>query len=194
MGLTKNKKAAIELSIGTVVIIVLAMTMLILGITLIRSIFSGAKDSISQIDQGVKNEINKLFAENAEKRLVLLPDSKLIKIEQGATGNGFVVAIRNVDELNPLEYTYKITSDKGGCPTDPILSNPKQANIVSGQTFTTGLLQQGRIMENPRHVRVDVAETAPLCTFTLTVCVDQGRTATNCAYAKDVMDVEIIPK
>ena len=130
MALTKSKKAAIELSIGTVVIIVLAMTMLILGITLIRSIFSGAKDSVTQIDQGVKNEINKLFAENAEKRLVLLPDSKLTKIEQGATGNGFAVAIRNVDELNSLQYTYKITTEKGGCPTDPLAGATPYAKIV----------------------------------------------------------------
>ena len=34
-----EKKGAIELSIGTVVIIVLAMTMLVLGIVLVRNIF-----------------------------------------------------------------------------------------------------------------------------------------------------------
>jgi len=61
---------AIELSIGTVVIIVLAMSMLILGIVLIRNIFGSATTAITEIDQGVKNEINKLFSENEEKTLV----------------------------------------------------------------------------------------------------------------------------
>jgi len=35
-----NKKAAIELSIGTIVIVVLVMSMLILGMVLVRNIFS----------------------------------------------------------------------------------------------------------------------------------------------------------
>lgn len=195
MALTKNKKAAIELSIGTVVIIVLAMSMLILGIVLIRSIFSGAKDSITQIDQGVKNEINKLFSENAEKRLVLLPDSKIIKIEQGATGNGFVVSIRNKDDLNAKQFTYKILLEsKGSCPNDPISGASPIANIVSGQTYTTGFLPAGQVMENPRHVRIDISDTAPLCTFTLKVLVDEGTVANRGEYSFDTMDVQIIPK
>ena len=36
-----NKKAAIEMSIGTIVTIVLAMSMLILGMVLVKNIFSG---------------------------------------------------------------------------------------------------------------------------------------------------------
>ena len=59
----KNKKAAIELSIGTVVIIVLAMSMLILGLVLIRNIFTGATESVDQINDNVRSEIIKLFQE-----------------------------------------------------------------------------------------------------------------------------------
>ena len=61
-----NKKGAIELSIGTIVIIVLAMSMLILGLVLIRNIFSGSNDAVGQINTGVISEIQKVFA-NADK-------------------------------------------------------------------------------------------------------------------------------
>ena len=51
-----NKKAAMELSIGTIVIIVLAMSMLILGLVLIKTIFSGAKYNIDTMNDKVRND------------------------------------------------------------------------------------------------------------------------------------------
>ena len=53
----KAKKGAMELSIGTIVIIVLAMSMLILGLVLIKTIFVGAKynvDTIEDLSEGGK--------------------------------------------------------------------------------------------------------------------------------------------
>ncbi|MEK6953289.1 MAG: hypothetical protein AABX29_09845, partial [Nanoarchaeota archaeon] len=47
----KNKKAALELSIGTIVILVLAMSMLILGLILIRTIFTGAKYNVETMNK-----------------------------------------------------------------------------------------------------------------------------------------------
>ena len=64
----KNKKAAIELSIGTVVIIVLAMTMLIMGVVLVRNIFSGATSSVDTLNDKVKGEITSLFSEETRRQ------------------------------------------------------------------------------------------------------------------------------
>ena len=55
------KKGAMELSIGTIVVIVLAMTMLILGIVLVRSIMCGAVGLTGDINNKVKSEIDRLF-------------------------------------------------------------------------------------------------------------------------------------
>jgi len=46
----KNKKGVIELSVGTIVIIVIAMSMLILGLTLIRSIFGEPEFKITKTE------------------------------------------------------------------------------------------------------------------------------------------------
>lgn len=56
-----NKKAALELSIGTIVIIVIAITMLILGIVFVRSVMCGALSLTGEINNRVKGEINRLF-------------------------------------------------------------------------------------------------------------------------------------
>ncbi|MBU3913863.1 MAG: hypothetical protein KKB21_01905 [Nanoarchaeota archaeon] len=56
-----SKTGAIELSIGTIVIIVIALTMLILGIVLVRSIMCGAIRLTSDTSDAAQNEVNKLF-------------------------------------------------------------------------------------------------------------------------------------
>src|SRR3989338_6029810 len=58
---TKNKKAAMELSISTIVIVVIAVTMLILGLVLVRSIMCGAIGLTGDINDKVKGEVNRLF-------------------------------------------------------------------------------------------------------------------------------------
>ena len=68
----KNKKGAIELSIGTIVIVVLAMSMLILGLMLVRSIFSGSTDAVESINKAVVDQINQIFTKS-DNRLAIAP-------------------------------------------------------------------------------------------------------------------------
>lgn len=56
-----NKKAALELSIGTIVVVVIAITMLILGIVFVRSVMCGALGLTGDLNSRVKGEINALF-------------------------------------------------------------------------------------------------------------------------------------
>ncbi len=56
-----KKRGALELSVGTIVIIVLAMTMLILGMVLVRSIMCGAIGLTGETNAKVSAELNKLF-------------------------------------------------------------------------------------------------------------------------------------
>jgi len=99
---SKNKKAALELSIGTIVILVIAMSMLILGLILVRTIFGGAKDNVEIMDEKVKAEINKLFVED-RKAVVYLSDD-MAKIKPGEPfGVGF--AIYNIGKTG--EFTWK---------------------------------------------------------------------------------------
>jgi hypothetical protein len=102
----ETKKAAIELSIGTIVIVVLAMTMLILGIVLVRSIFTGAKYNVDQMNDKVRDEINKLFTED-KKLVVYLPNRKA-EIEQGDEF-GVAFAVQNTGQTQ--RFSWDIRSD-----------------------------------------------------------------------------------
>lgn len=66
-----RKKAALQLSIGMIVIVVIAITMLILGIVFVRKIMCTAIGLTGDINDRVKGEINNLFgATGAEVQCV----------------------------------------------------------------------------------------------------------------------------
>lgn len=77
----EGKRGALELSIGTIVILVLAMSMLILGLVLVRTIFQGAKYNVETMNKKVEAEIGKLFVE--DQRVVLYLPNREAEITMG---------------------------------------------------------------------------------------------------------------
>ena len=59
---SKSKIGQMEMSVGTIVTIVLLVTLLILGVVLIKNIFSSAKGVVDLTDQQLRSEISKLFS------------------------------------------------------------------------------------------------------------------------------------
>lgn len=103
-----NKKGALELSIGTIVILVLAMSMLILGLILIRTIFTGAKYNVETMNKKVEAEINKLFVE--DQRAVLYLPNRIAEISQGSDfGLGF--GIQNNIATQKFRWQVSIADD-----------------------------------------------------------------------------------
>lgn len=92
-----NKKGAIELSIGTIVIIVLAMSMLILGLLLVKGIFSGATTSVNILNDKVKAQIVGLFGDESREVTVNLGPDKLAKIPAGNENFGIAIGARTLD-------------------------------------------------------------------------------------------------
>lgn len=158
----KNKKAAMEMSIGTVVTIVLLVTVLVLGLVLVRTIFSGATENIEGIDQAVKNEINKLFSEDDTRKLVVFPPTRLITIKKGEDNLGFGFSIRNVENTEGV-FTYTITIN------DPNIRRNCQISAVEAEAWIE-LGAEGRItlppgsaMVDPTFVRFSIPDSAPPC-------------------------------
>ncbi len=104
----KSKKAALELSIGTIVILVLAMSMLILGLILIRTIFTGAKYNVDTMNKKVEAEINKLFVE--DQRAVLYLPNRLAEIKQGKEF-GIAFGIQNNIATQKFKWGLKVIDD-----------------------------------------------------------------------------------
>ncbi|MEM4330866.1 MAG: hypothetical protein QW273_02560 [Candidatus Pacearchaeota archaeon] len=149
----KNKKAAIELSVGTLVIIVLAMTMLILGLMLVRNILQGGDEAISTINDQVKKEINKLFGE--DKKVVIFPSTnKPIKVRQEKQ-EGFALGIKNRitgREGERAVFSYEIipvsnTEKDCGLSKEEVLNlfvgdsyKDEDIPIATGEEFTAPIL------------------------------------------------------
>jgi len=111
----KNKKAAMEMSVGTIVTIVLLMAVLIMGIFLIQKIFSSAKGAIDLTDQQLKNEINKLFGE--DKELVIYPSTRRVEIKQ-EDEDGVGIGIKNLlqSAAGTKTFSYEVVvSDASNC-------------------------------------------------------------------------------
>lgn len=166
-----HKRGAIELSFSTIVILVLAMTMLILGLVLIRSIFSGATSSVTAIDQKVKNEINKLFSEDNLREIVIYPSDRIVKLKQGAVSEGFAFSVRNLDNTKGV-FKWTVEANDEDLKTKCGIANPASINawIVAGRSGSA-TLAAGNIMPDPELVLFNIPKTATPCSISLAIKV-----------------------
>ena len=156
-----NKKGALELSVGTIVIIVLAMSMLILGLVLVRSIFTGATYNVNTINDNVKAEINKLFNERGEKTVLYLPNNEA-KVKKGESfGIAFSVQNNVKGEAGDSNFAYKVdaTSVQTGCQ----LSLQEANSYIILNKEGNFNLAPGQQLNPPRIIKVQPSEAAPLC-------------------------------
>ncbi|MBD3252645.1 hypothetical protein GF386_02850 [Candidatus Pacearchaeota archaeon] len=160
----RKKRGALELSMGTVVILVLAMSMLILGLILVRTIFSSAGGAVDNIDKGVKDAISKMFADS-DKKLVVYPSARRIEIEQRTQGLGFAFSTRNLD-TEPHDYEYRVEVDPGFDIKRKCGGlSKKEADswlLIDSGTLS---LAPGSIMEEPELIAFSIPEFAPPCTI-----------------------------
>ena len=181
------KKAAIELSIGTIVIIVLAMTMLILGLVLIKSIFSGAKYNVDTMNDKVRDEIAKLFVE--DKKTVVYLANQEAKIKQGETW-GIAFGIKNLAEgaIGDKKFHYVVEA------SDPDIRKKCGINEATANSWiTTGREDTIPIASGdvyPGLVRFNIPLGSPLCTIRYHLEVKFG----NEPYFTDFFDATVKPR
>ncbi len=109
----QNKKG-FEMSINTIVILVIGVTMLILGIVLVRTIMCGAMTMAATTNEGAQAEINKLFSEENQEQISCLGLKTAIDIipeSQNIIGCGFKPGIETTYTYN---YTIKYAIDANG--------------------------------------------------------------------------------
>ncbi len=173
-----NKKAAVELSIGTIVIIVLAMSMLILGLVLIRGIFKGATDNVDQMNEKVRGEINNLFVE--DQRAVIKLTESTAKVKQGSTF-GIAFGVKNVEggSVGSQNFQYTTVLDdlniKANCGVTKEIAE-KWAKFGQG----TLSAQPGKF--DAEVIKISIPEDAPLCETKYRILIyrsDKGESPTS---------------
>lgn len=177
------------MSIGTIVVVVLAMTMLILGLILIRAIFTSSTTSITQIDNKVKDAINNIFVDDDARTMVVYPSDYKISIKQGNPSSGFAFSVRNTG-LDDADFEYVVAVDPNfdifeKCHMEADVANswlvaPEGSFSLAGSTK----------MENPELVLFSIPVDAKTCTIPYKVDV----TKESQYYAQAKVYVTIAPK
>jgi hypothetical protein len=113
-----SKKGAIELSMSTIVIVVIAMALLIGGIMLVQNILEGANEIVDLTDENVLQEINELFSEGKDI-VVKLGSSKIAEVRADGEMAGIVFAANTVDgdgDTSDMRYTLSLDdTSKDNC-------------------------------------------------------------------------------
>jgi len=183
-----RKSGAMELSIGTIVIIVLAMSMLILGLVLIKNIFGGATDITDMTLDQLRNQVSGMFGSN--KELVMYPDTLHIDVKGGEL-SGFGFGVKNILEgaQAGTEFRYEVIvadnfiEDKCGVTEEEAVDW-----INLGGTGGSGDLSIASGKFEAVKVTFEVPDGAKLCTFRYKVKVYDDNDQ---IYDEDIMDVTI---
>jgi hypothetical protein len=102
----KRKKGAVELSINTIIIVVIGITLLTLGLKWITNLMEGTIEQTENLQKITESQIIELF-ENSEKSISSV--SKQYSIKQGKTLSSLEVYIRNnVQPGGPYSFSYLI--------------------------------------------------------------------------------------
>lgn len=178
----RNKSGAMEMSVGTIVVIVLSMSMLILGMVLIKGIFTGASDNVLQMNDKVKGQIGKLFVED-RKTVINLPN-QIAKIKQNENwGVSFgVTNLQKGGAVGSDDFSYEVTVADGSKCGGVDVSSWIEIGGIGKMNIGPGGNYFGII-------RFLIPEGTPLCIARFHLEVKQGTTN----YATDFFDVEVLP-
>jgi hypothetical protein len=188
-----SRKGAVELSISTMVVIVLAMTMLILGLALVKTIFSSASTSVETIDKKVQDQLNKLFTDESAVA-VMLGSDKTAKIKQGTDNFGIAVGAStaqgdNIQSRDRLKYSLAL--DK--------VSN-KNCVKTLGEAVVKAWFQQtlgqeismDKYESNKAYARITLDISKGTSTCSQKIFVDVKDTQTNQMVGSDYFTVQIL--
>jgi hypothetical protein len=157
----KSKRAALEMSVGTMVTLVLLMVFLVMGIFFIQKVGKTGYNAIDTIDTEMQNQIQQLFGSDNVKRVAMFPTSQRLTLKQGDRDKGFGFFIRNLDQID-ASFTYDIrATDTSTCPS--LITEEVATGYLIGRSGTTTKIGSGQTYQ--KLTTFIISETAPLCTI-----------------------------
>ncbi len=145
------------------------MGVLVLGVFLIQRIFTSAKGAIDLTDQQLRDQINKLFAEDS--KVVIYPQTKYLEIKQEKT-DGVGIGIRNLETGGGTKtFSYEVVisdpdlQEKCGIKDEKVV----ERWIVTGRAEDDIPIASGDF--SVQKVLFEIPVGAPLCTIRFRVNV-----------------------
>lgn len=148
-----KKRGGLQLSISTIVIVILAVTMLVLGLVFVKKSMCSAIDGVNQINDLVRDQIADLYTDQNQKVAVKESSND---IRRGIT-YGVAFSVKNLNEENDrFDYDVKVI-DTGSCD---IRESVAESYMVLGKS---GRLNIQRGQDTANIIRFDIPSDAPLC-------------------------------
>jgi len=158
-----NKKAAMEMTMGTVVTIVLMIAMLIVVLFFIDKIRDTGTNAIDGIDEAIRTEMEKLFSDDENLKVVMYPTSRKVSMKSGDTG-GFGFLIRNIEmSVDEVENTFTYEVSAGEVTSSCSMTLEEANDLIALRKAGTVIIPSGDILQNAIIVSYKIPETAPLC-------------------------------
>ena len=126
-----NKKASLEISIQAIVIVVLAMTLLGLGLGFIRGLFKNISSTTEDVTEQVRQKILDDLITGDKK--VSFPKTEII-IDKGGSVV-LTVGVRNKKDT-PLHYKMRFTPISGPDGAPFSIDNPSWFQFAQNQVYT----------------------------------------------------------
>lgn len=197
----RDKKAAMEMTVGTIVTIVLLMSALVLGLVLTKTIFSNTTDSVNSIDEQMKTEINDLFEQDSSKSIIVgLGGESTAKVKQGTESFGIPFAFspdrpqvwgsQNRGCLWTLEVRTSTSADACTNPqngwTNPLADIfPGYSNMPFDEVYSNN----GYSL-----LKINIPKSISPCTQRFYVTVTCARGTSNEEIATSYFDIKVIKK
>lgn len=147
-----QKKAALELSVGTVVILVLGVTMLIMGMVVTRSVMCGALGLTGEVNGKVRGELDKLF-DSTEGEIACVGSGDAVKMIPGETN------IVHCSIRAPEKAQYKIEVASVGSTSSSISKETVQKWVATKSAWE-GQIAPGDF-DSKKPVRLVIPNNAP---------------------------------
>ncbi len=133
-GILADKKAAIELSMTTLITIVLGVVFLILGLVFLRTTFATATKSINTMDKKLEAEINKIFTDESETFVIYLGEDRTARVKAGTQNFGIMVASQTINnvriaEANQLQYKIELVDEGATSSCLTLLGKSKTTSL-----------------------------------------------------------------
>lgn len=125
-----GRKGAIELSMNTIIIVVIGVTLLTLGLRWIYGVFGGLTEQSDKIKTLSEDQITTLFG--ASDKAVNIPTS-IVRVQQGKEYN-LRVMMRNIEEI-PHTFKYIVSAEEANIPAGSVRWYNKEIRLTSGQGF-----------------------------------------------------------
>jgi len=194
-GVRKSRKGSLQLSINAIVILILAITMLGLGLSFIKGIFGGTVEKLKGIEKQLAEEERKTLLESYEEITFL---QTRIDVEGKSQSLNF--AIRN---NRAYDVTYRILGDDPqGEPTfkcfDALGSDAKakllqDPKMIAFETYETRFVEQGKSDVIPLKINIKAAADPTIysCVFSLFIeTAESEPTAAGTLYSKKRFEIE----